>query len=123
MQGVDIELLRSSATGATRFLKALANRNRLLILCHLVEGEKSVGELESVIGLRQPTLSQQLARLRSSGLVATRRDAKLIYYSLADRDIQAVLKVLYEKYCAPESGARRPRPAGLERRPRLRNGR
>ncbi len=109
MQGVDIELLRSSALGATRFLKAIANRNRLLILCHLIDGEKSVGELERAIGLRQPTLSQQLARLRAAGMVATRRDSKMIYYSIADPDIQSVLMVLYAKYCAPKPAARRPR--------------
>jgi len=84
MQGVQMDLLRSSAGDATRFLKALANQNRLLILCHLIDGEKSVGELERAIGLRQPTLSQQLARLRSSELVRTRRDAKSIYYSIAE---------------------------------------
>lgn len=109
MDGTSIELLRSSASVATRFLKALANRNRLLILCHLVDGEKSVSELERAIGLRQPTLSQQLARLRIGGLVTTRRDAKMIYYSIADRDIHAVLRMLYEKYCEPGVAARKPR--------------
>ena len=103
MQGVQMDLLRSSAGDATRFLKALANQNRLLILCHLIDGEKSVGELERAIGLRQPTLSQQLARLRSSELVRTRRDAKSIYYSIADGDIRAVLQVLYGKFCAPRA--------------------
>ena len=110
MQGVNVELLKSSAGDATRYLKALANQNRLLILCHLVDGEKSVGELERAIGLRQPTLSQQLARLRSSDLVRTRRDAKSIYYSIADGDIRSVLQVLYGKFCAP--AARRGRVNG-----------
>ncbi len=105
MQGVNLDQLKSSASDATRYLKALANRNRLLILCNLVEGEKSVGELERVIGLRQPTLSQQLARLRSGELVRTRRDAKSIYYSIADADIRAVLQVLYGKFCAPRTAA------------------
>ena len=103
MQGADIDLLKGSAGDATRFLKALANQNRLLILCHLVDGEKSVGELERAIGLRQPTLSQQLARLRSSDLVRTRRDSKSVYYSIADSDIGAVLTVLYGKFCAPRA--------------------
>jgi DNA-binding transcriptional ArsR family regulator len=107
MQGVDMELLKDSAGDATRYLKALANQNRLLILCNLVDGEKSVGELERAIGLRQPTLSQQLARLRSGDLVRTRRDAKSIYYSIADADIRAVLQVLYGKFCAPRSAAAR----------------
>jgi ArsR family transcriptional regulator len=113
MDGVDIELLEHSAGDASRYLKAIANQNRLLILCHLVEGEKSVGELERVIGLRQPTLSQQLARLRAGHLVRTRRDAKSIFYSIADDDVRAVLQVLYAKFCAPRvGGARRARTNG-----------
>ncbi len=110
MQGVELDLLKSSAIDATRFLKGLANRNRLLILCHLADGEKSVGALEAAIGLRQPTLSQQLARLREVGLVRTRRNSKLVYYSIADADVRAVLKVLYRKFCAP-AAARKPRRA------------
>lgn len=113
MQGVEMELLKDSAGDATRYLKALANQNRLLILCNLIDGEKSVGELERVIGLRQPTLSQQLARLRSGNLVRTRRDAKSIYYSIADEDIRSVLHVLYGKFCAPRASAqKRPRVNG-----------
>jgi len=107
MQGADIDLLKNSAGDATRYLKALANQNRLLILCHLIDGEKSVGELERAIGLRQPTLSQQLARLRSGNLVRTRRDAKSIYYSIADADIRSVLTVLYGKFCTPRAGPKR----------------
>jgi DNA-binding transcriptional ArsR family regulator len=105
MHGAEMDLLKDSAGDATRYLKALANQNRLLLLCNLIDGEKSVGELERVIGLRQPTLSQQLARLRSGNLVRTRRDAKSIYYSIADADIRAVLQVLYGKFCAPRGGA------------------
>jgi DNA-binding transcriptional ArsR family regulator len=105
MQGVNLDLLKDSAGDATRYLKALANQNRLLILCNLLDGERSVGELERAIGLRQPTLSQQLARLRSGNLVRTRRDAKSIYYSIADSDIRSVLQVLYGKFCAPRAAA------------------
>lgn len=113
MQGVNLDMLKNSAVDATRYLKALANQNRLLILCNLIDGEKSVGELERAIGLRQPTLSQQLARLRSGNLVRTRRDAKSIYYSIADGDIRAVLQVLYGKFCAPRAvAAKRPRVNG-----------
>ena len=112
MQGVDLEMLKDSAGDATRFLKALANQNRLLILCNLIDGEKSVGELERAIGLRQPTLSQQLARLRSGNLVRTRRDAKSIYYSIADGDIRAVLQVLYGKFCMPRAAPKRARVNG-----------
>lgn len=116
MQGVNLEMLKDSAGDATRYLKALANQNRLLILCNLLDGERSVGELEQAIGLRQPTLSQQLARLRSGNLVRTRRNAKSIYYSIADADIRAVLQVLYAKFCAPRAAlARRARVNG--RRP------
>jgi DNA-binding transcriptional ArsR family regulator len=114
MDNSDIDLLKVSASDATRFLKGLANRNRLLILCHLSEGEKSVGELEHAIGLRQPTLSQQLARLRSGGLVRARRNSKSIYYSIADTDVRGVLEVLYGKFCAPRT--RRPR-ARMRARP------
>jgi ArsR family transcriptional regulator len=107
MDNSDLDALRRRAVDATRFLKGIANRNRLLILCHLADGAKSVRELERAIGLRQPTLSQQLARLRNAGLVGTRRNSKSIYYSIADADIAAVLQVLHSKFCAPT--ARRPR--------------
>jgi ArsR family transcriptional regulator len=106
MHTAEINLLKNSAADAARYLKSVANRNRLLILCHLIEGEKSVSGLEKAIGLRQPTLSQQLARLRNGGLVKARRDSKSIYYSITDADIQAVLEVLYRKFCAPKAGRR-----------------
>lgn len=88
-----------SALEATDFLKALANQNRLLILCHLVEGEKSVTELEALLGIRQPTLSQQLARLRAEDLVTTRREAKTIYYALASTEAGLVIQLLYKMFC------------------------
>ena len=88
-----------SALDATDFLKALANQNRLLILCHLAEGEKSVTELEALLGIRQPTLSQQLARLREEELVSTRRKAKTIYYSLASTEAGLVIQLLYKMFC------------------------
>lgn len=88
-----------SALEATAFLKALANQNRLLILCYLVEGEKSVTELETLLDLRQPTLSQQLARLRADDLVATRREAKTIYYSLASDEVGMIIQLLYKMFC------------------------
>lgn len=92
-----------SAMEATDFLKALANQNRLLILCYLVEGEKSVTELETLLSIRQPTLSQQLARLRSEGLVTTRREAKTIYYSLASTEVGLVIQLLYKMFCERDS--------------------
>ena len=94
--------LLENAKRACNFLKALANENRLIILCCLAEGEKNVGELEAMLGIRQPSLSQQLARLRSDGLVETRRDSKQIYYRLASEEAQQMIGLLYEMFCADE---------------------
>ena len=88
-----------SAREATGFLKALANENRLMILCHLVDGEKSVSTLEQLLNIRQPTLSQQLARLRSENFVTTRRDAKTIYYSLASEEVILTIQLMYKLFC------------------------
>lgn len=90
---------------ATRLLKVLANQDRLMILCKLVEGEKNVSQLEDILEIRQPTLSQQLARLRADDLVATRREGKAIYYSLASNEAGRIIEVLYELYCAPDAAA------------------
>lgn len=91
------------ASQAADFLKSMANENRLLILCHLSEGELSVSDLESMLGLRQPTLSQQLARLRNDGLVATRREGKTIYYSVASEDVSKMLEFMYNLFCSAEA--------------------
>lgn len=99
------EAMISGASRAADFLKALANENRLLILCHLSEGEMSVTELEAALGLRQPTLSQQLARLRADELVKTRRDGKTIYYSLGNDHVGKVLELMYGIFCSPEAKA------------------
>jgi DNA-binding transcriptional ArsR family regulator len=88
-----------SAREASDFLKVLANEHRLLVLCHLVDGEKSVTELGQLIGIRQPTLSQHLARLRAENLVETRREAKTVYYSLASREAGLVIHLLYKMFC------------------------
>jgi DNA-binding transcriptional ArsR family regulator len=95
----DIQRMASNAERATEFLKALAHQSRLLILCILAEGEKSVSELEELLSLRQPTVSQQLARLRADGLVATRRDGKAIYYSLASEEARVVIGAVYDVFC------------------------
>jgi ArsR family transcriptional regulator len=92
-----------NATEAAQFLKALANPSRLVILCQLIDGERSVGELEELLGVRQPSLSQQLARLRADGLVNTRRDSKRIYYSLASKEAEIVISALYRLFCASDS--------------------
>lgn len=96
---LDLSQLRAVAAEVTAVLRVLANEDRLLLLCQLSQGEKSVGELEELLDLRQPTLSQQLGVLRTEGVVNTRRDGKRIYYSVADQKALALLKTLYELYC------------------------
>jgi ArsR family transcriptional regulator, virulence genes transcriptional regulator len=98
---MEIELMQQQADKAADLLKALANQHRLLVLCQLVTGEKSVGELEQQLGLRQPHLSQHLTRLREEGLVNTRRESRQIFYSLASPEAAEVLNVLYTLYCKP----------------------
>lgn len=88
------------AAAALPLLKSLGNINRLTILCSLIEGEKSVTELEDSLGIRQPTLSQQLTRLRNDELVSTRRDGKVIYYSIKSKHAEKIIEVLHELYCS-----------------------
>ncbi|CFR20689.1 ArsR/SmtB family transcription factor [Yersinia frederiksenii] len=99
---ISMDLMRQAASQACDALRVLANEDRLLLLCQLSQGEKAVGELEAVLGIRQPTLSQQLGVLRSDGLVNTRRDGKRIFYSIADSKVLALLEVLYQLYCPQE---------------------
>ena len=96
---MDLETLRSSADAACRLMKVLSNPDRLLLLCQLSQGERCVSELEEQLGIRQPTLSQQLGVLRNEGLVNTRRDGKNIYYSVASPATLEILAVLYRLYC------------------------
>lgn len=96
---LDIAQMRSAAGEATAVLRVLANEDRLLLLCQLSQGEKSVGELEELLDIHQPTLSQQLGVLRADGLVNTRRDGKRIYYSVASPKVLALLETLYSLYC------------------------
>ena len=88
---LDLAHMRGAARVVTSLLRALANEDRLLLLCRISQGEISVGELEAVLDIRQPTLSQQLGVLRTEGLVATRRDGKRIFYTVADPKVLAVL--------------------------------
>jgi ArsR family transcriptional regulator len=97
------DAMRAAAFEAGGLLKALANPDRLLLLCQLAQGEQSVGALDAALDIRQPTLSQQLAVLRQEGLVATRRDGKQIYYSVASPEALAVLRLLYQLYCPKEA--------------------
>ena len=98
---MDGEAMRLHAADASRVLKALANENRLLLLCQLVEGECSVGELNARVDLSQSALSQHLAVLRDEGLVTTRREAQTIYYALAEGPAQQILATLHGIYCGP----------------------
>lgn len=95
----EIDQIVKSATQASNFLKAISHEGRLMILCHLVSGEKSVTELEKLLSARQAAVSQQLSRLRLEGLVQPRRDGKTIYYSLTDDRPRKILEVVYELFC------------------------
>jgi DNA-binding transcriptional ArsR family regulator len=98
----DIDVMIANARQAAEFLKALSHEARLVILCLLVEGEKSVTEIEQMLSLRQPAVSQQLARLRADDLVETRRDGKSIYYSLARPEVRDVIMALHAAFCPPQ---------------------
>ena len=102
--GLDMQAMQLAAAKASRLLKALANPDRLLLLCQLTQGEHCVSEMEALVGVLQPTLSQQLGVLRQEGLVTTRREGKQIFYSIASLDAMAVMQVLYQRLCAPSTG-------------------
>lgn len=95
------EPMRANADAASDLLKALANRHRLLILCQLIEGERSVGDLAQFLGIRDSTVSQHLALLRRDGLVAARREGQTIWYSISSSPARALLEALYRVYCGP----------------------
>ncbi|WP_294623044.1 helix-turn-helix transcriptional regulator [uncultured Roseovarius sp.] len=101
----EMDRMVTNATNASNFLKAISHEGRLMILCHLVSGEKSVTELEDLLSARQAAVSQQLSRLRLEGLVIPRRDGKAIYYRLADDKPRRVLELVYELFCAEDSEA------------------
>lgn len=96
---LDIQQLRTNADAAGQLLKALANPDRLMLLCQLSQGERNVSELEAQLGIQQPTLSQQLAVLRREGLVETRRDGKQIFYRISSPAALAVIETLYRLFC------------------------
>ncbi|MEO0542513.1 MAG: metalloregulator ArsR/SmtB family transcription factor [Pseudomonadota bacterium] len=104
MNSADAAELIRQARKASELLKALSHETRLLILCILSEGEKSVSDLEEILSMPQASVSQQLARLRSDGLVVTRRDGRMIYYSIAGSDVSSVVETLYELFCTPVRG-------------------
>ena len=100
-----VEEMAKNAANASDFLKALAHEGRLMILCHLVAGEKSVGELETLLGARQAGVSQQLARLRLENLVTGRREGKTIYYRLGDPKVRQLIETLHYLFCEPAGAA------------------
>ncbi len=95
----DMDKMVLNATRASNFLKAISHEGRLMILCHLASGEKSVTELEELLSARQAAVSQQLSRLRLEGLVTPRRDGKAIYYSLTDDRPKQIMEVVYDLFC------------------------
>jgi ArsR family transcriptional regulator len=99
---IDPTRLREAAGQAVAVMKTLANEDRLLLLCQLSQAEMCVSDLEEVLDIRQPTLSQQLGVLRGEGLVNTRRDGKRIYYSIGDANALKLLELLYRLYCPKE---------------------
>ena len=101
-ESMDMDEMLANARNASIFLKALSHEARLVILCMLIEGEKSVGEIEDMLKLRQPAVSQQLARLRADDLVETRRDGKNIYYSLSRPEVREVIEALHRSFCKPK---------------------
>jgi DNA-binding transcriptional ArsR family regulator len=104
-----LQQLQASAAQACALLKTMAHVDRLVLMCRLAQGEYCVGELEQDLGIRQPTLSQQLGVLRQEGLVDTRREGKHVYYRLTSEDASAVMEVLHRRLCAPVATMARPR--------------
>ncbi len=102
MSQADRDRMAENAARASNFLKAISHEGRLMILCHLSAGEKSVTELEELLSARQAAVSQQLSRLRLEGLVTPRRDGKTIYYRLADDRPQKIMEVVYDMFCKPD---------------------
>jgi ArsR family transcriptional regulator, virulence genes transcriptional regulator len=100
---IDSEIMERAGDQASDLLKALSNRHRLLIICQLIDGERSVGDLAEFLSLRCSTVSQHLALLRKDRLVSARRDAQTVNYSIASEPAREVLKTLYQAFCVPKS--------------------
>lgn len=99
LSDIDLAAMQDASARAARLMKALSHEGRLMVLCSLVGGERSVGDLVRVTGLSQSALSQHLARLREDGLVATRREAQTIYYRLDAEEPRRVIELLHQLYC------------------------
>jgi len=108
----DTDAMRENAHKASTLLAAMANEKRLMILCQLVERERSVGELADLLDARPSTVSQHLALLRKDGFVASRRDAQTLYYSLVGEEARAMLETLYTLYCTPRRRGRKRASSG-----------
>ena len=123
-----LEEMQVAAERVAELMKLLANKHRLLVLCQLAEGEKPVGELARLLGVREPAMSQRLAVLRREGLVRPRRAAQTIYYALARDDVRRLMEFLYATYCSDPAvigggqGRCRPRTCRALIRPRRRPG-
>ena len=99
---MNLKHMRETAPRVSELMKVLSNEHRLMILCQLAEGEKSVGELAELLNVRQAALSQQLALLRKDGIVHTRRQAQNVFYSLAREDVRSLMGFFYQTYCGAE---------------------
>ncbi|NAZ37004.1 metalloregulator ArsR/SmtB family transcription factor [Rubellimicrobium sp. CFH 75288] len=99
------DAMAANAAEAAAFLKSLAHEGRLMILCRLADGERSVSDLEDALGARQPAVSQQLARLRHEGLVEARREGRVVLYRLADDRVERIVRLLYDLFCGAPTGA------------------
>ncbi len=102
IQDISFSTIESRAEEASTVLGAMANTKRLIVMCNLLEGEKSVGQLAEIVGLSPAALSQHLGKMRALRLVDTRRDGQVIYYRLASEEVQEILKTLYRLYCASD---------------------
>jgi DNA-binding transcriptional ArsR family regulator len=99
----DMDRMAKNAMRASNFLKAISHEGRLMILCHLASGEKSVTELEDLLSARQAAVSQQLSRLRLEGFVKPRREGKVIYYSLTDERPKQIMEIVYDLFCRSDT--------------------
>lgn len=104
LDDAELAKMTQNASRAADFLKALAHEGRLMILCHLATGERSVTELEDLLSQRQAAVSQQLARLRLEGLIDSRREGRAIYYHLADGRVRSMIETIRGMFCAPSGG-------------------
>ena len=100
---MNVTEMAATADKVSELMKVLSNKHRLMVLCQLVEGEKSVGQLARLLCVREPAMSQQLATLRREGLIKPRREAQTIYYTLARDDVRRLMGFLYDTYCGQEA--------------------